>query len=153
MCFLSFFLSFLFQVHFYVLFFSLFLLCLILTRSPTSATVFALATGDGRIELWDLQRSTMDPQVSLFADGTVNDVFSEEGDPDGAYGAAAGSGAAPLAAQTALAFGPRTAVLVVGDARGRASVYEVQGVDLKQAGAPTPEQQAARLAAVMATAH
>jgi WD40 repeat protein len=134
--------------------------------SPTSATVFALATGDGRVELWDLEKSTLDPLVSMFAapgNGSA-DAFGAFGDGalgdhdvggPGRTGAASprGSGGR-LAAQTALVFGPGGGpVLVVGDSWGRAAVYEVQGVDLKQANAPTHAQQAARLAAAMASAH
>ncbi|CAM9285758.1 unnamed protein product, partial [Phaeothamnion confervicola] len=34
--------------------------------SPTNATVFASVAGDGRLELWDLERSTLDPVVRVF---------------------------------------------------------------------------------------
>jgi WD40 repeat protein len=132
--------------------------------SPTSSTVFALATGDGRIELWDLEKSTLDPQVSTTADDG-SDAFDDNTlADDGSVRSQAGNGgmaanstsesASNLPAQTALAFGPGGGpVLVVGDAWGRATVYEVQGIDLKQAGAPTHALQAARLSAAMASAH
>jgi len=120
--------------------------------SPTSSTAFALATGDGRVELWDLSRSTLDPLVSLFAAGDGPGEACGGGGPGSAGAASPGGGR--RAAQTALAFGPGGGpVLVVGDAWGRAAVYEVQGVDLKQARAPTHAQQAARLKAAMAAAH
>lgn len=32
--------------------------------SPTCATVFASVAGDGRVQLWDLAHSTLDPIVS-----------------------------------------------------------------------------------------
>lgn len=35
--------------------------------SPTCATVFASVTGDGRVQLWDLAQSTLDPIVSTNA--------------------------------------------------------------------------------------
>ncbi|CAM9993072.1 unnamed protein product [Choristocarpus tenellus] len=35
--------------------------------SPTCSTVFASVAGDGRVELWDLCRSTLDPVVSANA--------------------------------------------------------------------------------------
>jgi len=121
--------------------------------SPTSSTVFALATGDGRIELWDLEKSTLDPQVSTTADDG-SDAFDDNTLGDDGSVRSQGASGLHLPAQTALAFGPGGGpVLVVGDAWGRATVYEVQGIDLKQAGAPTHALQAARLSVAMASAH
>ena len=56
-------------------------------------------------------------------------------------------------AQTALLFSPSTEVLVVGDARGRVRLYQVEGVGLVPPNPAdcVPEVQAKRLAVAMGT--
>jgi len=51
--------------------------------SPLSSTVFASVAGDGRVEVWDLANSKLDPAVSMFSNGTVNeDTYEDYDDPD-----------------------------------------------------------------------
>jgi len=48
----------------------------------------------------------MDPAISMFSDGTVNDIFDDEDDPE--------ARSAELPAQTAISFSPTTTVHEIG---------------------------------------
>ena len=111
--------------------------------SPHRSTIFASVAGDGRIEIWDLDQSTLDPVVRQFtaapADGDlVVEVAAEEaadGAADGAAAAADGGddGDAPpstesKAGSTAVLFAKNAPVLVVGDATGNVTCYCIKGM-------------------------
>jgi len=42
---------------------------------PSNSTLFASVTGDGRIELWDLSQSTLDPIVRLFSEHDPDEII------------------------------------------------------------------------------
>ena len=52
-----------------------------LAWSPTNATIFASVAGDGRVELWDLSISTLDPIVTRYTERTVDRDVSSSIDP------------------------------------------------------------------------
>eukprot|EP00644_Phytophthora_capsici_P009169 jgi/Phyca11/541427/estExt2_Genewise1Plus.C_PHYCAscaffold_60767 len=85
--------------------------------SPSDAAVFAAVAEDGRIELWDLAQSTLDPIVLEV----------------------------PLECTT-VAFAPKAPVLVVGDSTGDVTVYRVPAqVQTSDAPASSIEEQTAKL--------
>ncbi|KAL4158735.1 hypothetical protein PRNP1_004510 [Phytophthora ramorum] len=123
--------------------------------SPSDAAVFAAVAEDGRIELWDLAQSTLDPMVRHFpkkyisvaapapptADPDALNSSSRdltpkgEGDPgDDTYRDTNAplnlSAIAPTMVEvslecTTVAFAPKAPVLVVGDSTGDVTVYRV----------------------------
>jgi len=70
--------------------------------SPINGTVFAAVTGDGRLEVWDLSISTLDPII----------VHQIEGKKP-----------------SAVLFALNSPVVVVGDSTGAVDVYRVRGFD------------------------
>ncbi|CAM9505909.1 unnamed protein product [Scytosiphon promiscuus] len=69
--------------------------------SPTCATVFASVAGDGRVQLWDLAHSTLDPIVSTDPDAKRRDSVSTDtgnngpSPPNGAAQSTRGGGHSP----------------------------------------------------------
>ncbi|RQM19394.1 hypothetical protein B5M09_011639 [Aphanomyces astaci] len=66
---------------------------------PNDATIFGSVTEDGRIEIWDLEQSVLDPIVTHFPKEDVH--------------------------CTCISFAPSSPVLVVGDSTGEVGVYRV----------------------------
>ncbi|KAG7387022.1 WD repeat-containing protein 78 [Phytophthora pseudosyringae] len=122
--------------------------------SPNDAAVFAAVAEDGRIELWDLAQSTLDPIVRHFpkkyiavtapvpqaADLDVLNSSSRDLTPKGEGGNDEDANGEPNAASnqatatvmveiplecTTVAFAPKAPVLVVGDSTGDVTVYRV----------------------------
>ncbi|GMF18650.1 unnamed protein product [Phytophthora lilii] len=122
--------------------------------SPSDAAVFAAVAEDGRIELWDLVQSTLDPIVRHFPKkyiavaapvqpsdrdglGTTSRDLTPKGDStdrlDDTYrdpNASTTSPAAPTMVEvplecTTVAFAPKAPVFVVGDSTGDVTVYRV----------------------------
>jgi WD40 repeat protein len=71
--------------------------------SPSNSCVFGCVTRDGRIEIWDLEHSGLDPVVSL-------DVPNKE--------------------LVSVSFCPELPVIVAGSTDGHVDVYRIHGVDL-----------------------
>ncbi|KAL7689707.1 putative WD40-repeat-containing domain-containing protein [Plasmopara halstedii] len=107
--------------------------------SSNDAGVFAAVSEDGRIELWDLLQSTLDPIVGHFPKKYMSvTVKSETGGndlaQDGAYDDAdqivdkeeyvTTLVEVPLECTT-VAFAPKAPVLIVGDSTGDVTVYRV----------------------------
>ncbi|KAG6970016.1 hypothetical protein JG688_00005070 [Phytophthora aleatoria] len=118
--------------------------------SPSDAGVFAAVAEDGRIELWDLIQSTLDPIVRHFPkkyisvpvpvaqpvegdglDSSSRDLTPKEGDNDETYRdpnaveiPATTMVEVPLECTT-VAFAPKAPVLIVGDSTGDVTVYRV----------------------------
>ncbi|KAK1942870.1 WD repeat-containing protein 78 [Phytophthora citrophthora] len=121
--------------------------------SPSDAAVFAAVAEDGRIELWDLAQSTLDPIVRHFPKKyiSVPAPVVKQTDPDGLGISsretpkgegedglddtyrdpnAANTVAPPIVVEvplecTTVAFAPKAPVLVVGDSTGDVTVYRV----------------------------
>jgi dynein intermediate chain 1 len=49
--------------------------------SPLSSTAFAAVTADGRLDLWDLESSTLDPVASAHLDAPLSAVAFASVDP------------------------------------------------------------------------
>jgi len=113
--------------------------------SPNKATVFGSVTGDGRIEIWDLETSTLDPVIKYFpepeaavaekAEPQAEGADAEIEDEDVAAEIAEGEGAELMDAQQAtprrlssILFSRNAPVLVVGDDAGSVDVYRMYGV-------------------------
>ena len=62
--------------------------------SPSSGTVFGYTTGDGRIELWDLMKNTLDPVVTHAPEPTEWEEEFDEDEEELAAAAAEGEAAA-----------------------------------------------------------
>ncbi|ETO84396.1 hypothetical protein F444_01672 [Phytophthora nicotianae P1976] len=118
--------------------------------SPSDAGVFAAVAEDGRIELWDLIQSTLDPIVRHFpkkyiavpvpvtqpAEGDVLDSSTQDltpkedendekdRDPNAVEVPATTMVEVPLECTT-VAFAPKAPVLIVGDSTGDVTVYRV----------------------------
>jgi WD40 repeat protein len=119
--------------------------------SPSDAAVFAAVAEDGRIELWDLAQSTLDPVVRHFPKRYVSVTtavppptdpdalnsssrdMTPKGEPDkddDTYQASSGPTTmtnmveVPLECTT-VAFAPKAPILVVGDSTGDVTVYRV----------------------------
>ncbi|KAG3114599.1 hypothetical protein PI124_g6690 [Phytophthora idaei] len=118
--------------------------------SPSDAGVFAAVAEDGRIELWDLIQSTLDPIVRHFPkkyisvpvpvaqpvegdglDSSSRDLTPKEGDNDETYRdpnaveIPATTMVKVLLECTTVAFAPKAPVLIVGDSTGDVTVYRV----------------------------
>jgi hypothetical protein len=96
--------------------------------APGNSCVFAAAHQDGRLELWNLQRTALDPVIS-------HRVSSAVGDGEAA------------AAVSCVLFGPTSPVLLAGMSTGEVHVYRVVGVPLQTG--EERAQQADRLVRVM----
>ncbi|KAF1782653.1 WD40-repeat-containing domain [Phytophthora cactorum] len=83
--------------------------------SPSDAGVFAAVAEDGRIELWDLIQSTLDP---------IGDNDETYRDPNAVEIPATTMVEVPLECTT-VAFAPKAPVLIVGDSTGDVTVYRV----------------------------
>lgn len=107
--------------------------------SPMDAGLVAAVAEDGRIELWDLFQSTLDPIVGFFpkkdrttrvkVDRTASDMTQDgaEDDPDPIVDAddhQTTSVEVPVECTTVL-FAPKAPVLIVGDSTGDVTVYRV----------------------------
>ena len=120
--------------------------------SPHRSTIFASVAGDGRIEIWDLDQSTLDPVVRQFTNTDEGlppldvDAPNAPGDAPNAGDATNATGAntttanddndadnrqpAPesKAGSTAVLFANNAPVLVVGDATGNVTCYRITGM-------------------------
>ena len=90
--------------------------------SPTTSTIFGSVTGDGRVEIWDLSVSMLDPVVCMFSDGTKNDVLEFDDEPE--------DKGTVCPAQTSILFSDQEPVLAVGDETGAVRVYQIGGLNL-----------------------
>ncbi|EEY54122.1 Axonemal Inner Arm I1 Intermediate Chain Dynein [Phytophthora infestans T30-4] len=126
--------------------------------SPSNAGVFAAVAEDGRIELWDLIQSTLDPVVRHFPkkfisvpvpvtqptegdalDSCTRDLTPKERDddetcrdPNAVEVPATTMVEVPLECTT-VAFAPKAPVLIVGDSTGDVTVYRVPAQAAKSA--------------------
>jgi WD40 repeat protein len=89
--------------------------------APANSCIFGCVSRDGRVEIWDLEKSPLDPFVQLRTQKEFSCLLLSENAP----------------------------VLVTGDSRGSVDVYRLHNVDVTDAARWTPEEQVARLADVM----
>ncbi|CAM9678749.1 unnamed protein product [Chrysoparadoxa australica] len=140
--------------------------------SPTSSTIFASVAGDGRIELWDLTVSTLDPvvRVKVTEDPPEPEEPPEPQEEEDEYGlipkesnkesvASSGSRApgstvigteeeavlAPVEL-TCVVFATNTPVLAVGNVKGRVDVYKIVGMEVNPNLAPSEQIERLRQA-------
>ena len=127
--------------------------------APHKSTIFASVAGDGRIELWDLAVSTLDPVIRSYTKRhTFMNPFSSEvppappGDDDdpedrslgGVLDSSRNTPPAPPRADpaltdddlpapgsTAVLFATSAPVLVVGDSHGAVTCYRIHGLGLE----------------------
>lgn len=78
--------------------------------SPTSGSVFASVTGDGRVEVWDLEYSVIDPKL-FYRPTKAESVL----------------GVTPL---TTARFSDNAPVLATGDAKGKVVVFRLEGMEV-----------------------
>jgi WD40 repeat protein len=93
--------------------------------SPDSGTVFASVTGDGRVDVWDLDYSEIEPKI-----------FHRPSQPEAVLGVT------PL---TTCLFSDNAPVLATGDANGKVDIFKLEGMDVKG----TPAEQTRRLEKAM----
>ena len=93
---------------------------------PTASTVFASVTGDGRVEVWDLDYSHIDPKL-FYRPSKAEAIL----------------GVTPL---TSVLFSDNAPVLATGDANGKVEIFRLTGVMETDGG---PDVQAARLQKVL----
>ena len=77
--------------------------------SPTDSTVFASVTGDGRVEVWDLNYSVIDPKL-FYKPSKAEAVL----------------GVTPL---TIVRFSDNAPVLATGDAKGKVDIFRLEGLE------------------------
>jgi len=77
--------------------------------SPSSGTVFASVTGDGRVEVWDLEYSVIDPKL-YYRPSKAETVL----------------GVTPL---TTARFSNNAPVLATGDAKGKVEIFRLDGME------------------------
>jgi len=126
--------------------------------SPSNSTLFASVTGDGRIELWDLKVSLLDPVVRKFKRPTktqdsrpftaesIKTTPEEDEDADSEmFGTKPNSPTQPTILSpddvmanssksekiklTAVSFAINAPILVVGDSEGNIDVYRLYNID------------------------
>ncbi|TMW58095.1 hypothetical protein Poli38472_011683 [Pythium oligandrum] len=121
-----------------------------ITWCPSDATIFGAVTEDGRIEIWDLEHSSLDPIITHFpkkyAPVSVptatppattkalgaQDLLDEFAGIPASPGAGSTLEAQPQAPReiplecSNIAFAPTAPVIVVGDSTGDVTVYRVQ---------------------------
>lgn len=90
--------------------------------SPANACVFATVSRDGRVEVWDLEKKIMDPEIK-------HHVEDKE--------------------LSSVLFAPKGPVLLTGSNDGTIDVYRINGVDLDDKNKWTLEQQVERLVKAM----
>jgi len=143
--------------------------------SPCSSTVFGSVTGDGRIEIWDLNVSTLDPVITHFpeVEKKVEPQAEQDDEPSGDIEpavepdlddeeepnvvAAADIEKEQPAEQegpthkvlSSLLFSTNAPVLVVGDDAGSVDVYRIHGVGSDDDQGLSQAAQEARLKAAM----
>ena len=76
--------------------------------SPLTSSVFGSVTNDGRIEIWDLKRDTLQPQLIHF-DGPAD---AKDATP-----------------KTVIRFDAHSPVVFTGDIKGRVGVYRTNGLE------------------------
>ena len=77
--------------------------------SPHTSSVFASVTNDGRIEIWDLKKDNLNPQITHF------DVSAD--------------GQKQLIPKTVVAFSRDSPVILTGNSKGQVDVYRVNGLE------------------------
>jgi WD40 repeat protein len=112
--------------------------------SPNKSTVFGSVTGDGRIEIWDLQTSTLDPVIKYFPEQEAPEKVEAQTTEDGEGGDGEEAVAVEAEAETtepepvpvrrlsSILFSRNAPVLVVGDDAGSVDVYRMYGVGSDQ---------------------
>lgn len=128
--------------------------------SPSNATVFASVAADGRIEIWDLKQSTLDPIARRFilqndanrtrpaAATNGHDAVAPvplEGDDGDDDEAATKS----TVAATSVLFADTAPVLVVGDSAGSVTCYRIRGIT--ENAKSSKDEEARRLRAAVMT--
>ena len=98
-----------------------------ITWSPYSSTVFASVTGDGRVDVWDLDHSEIEPKMSHRPTQ-----------------AEAVLGVTPL---TCCLFSHNAPVLATGDGDGNVEIFKLEGMPVQEGG---EKEQTQRLARAMA---
>ncbi|OQR82348.1 Axonemal Inner Arm I1 Intermediate Chain Dynein [Achlya hypogyna] len=88
---------------------------------PNDATIFGSVTEDGRIEIWDLEQSILDPIMTHFPKDDVTLKC------------------------TTISFAPSSPVLVVGDSTGEVGVYRVPILAEGRCDGQSKEEQVERL--------
>lgn len=81
--------------------------------SPTSSVVFGLVSREGRIEVWDLENSPLDPAIKFQSGKQLS----------------------------CLSFCPNAPVILTGSSDGSIEIYRVEGVDLGSVSIPGHQQQ------------
>ena len=81
--------------------------------SPYCSTLFASVARDGRLELWDLQKKSLDP---IYVDWNGKSKADKE---------------TIYTAKTCVRFNPADPVMVAGDVKGNISVYRLLGYESK----------------------
>ena len=132
--------------------------------SPLCSTVFGSVTGDGRVEVFDLAASTLDPVVTVMPPPTAGEVAEAEAEAAAAAAAAADPDDLALDADaevappappkrrqfTCITFGRTDPVVVVGDANGAVDVFRLQGVGRGASDIPVSDaEQAEALRLIM----
>lgn len=79
--------------------------------SPYCSTLFASTARDGRLEIWDLEKESLDP---IHVDW---------------YGQAARPTDKPCAARTCLRFNPNHPVIATGNTAGEITIYRLNGYE------------------------
>ena len=130
--------------------------------SPLCSTVFGSVTGDGRVEVFDLAASTLDPVVTVMPPPSAGEVAEAEAAAAAAAAADPGDLALDADAEvappappkrrqfTCITFGRTDPVVVVGDANGAVDVFRLQGVGRSASDIPVSDaEQAEALRLIM----
>jgi len=88
--------------------------------SPTSSTIFGSVAGDGRLEIWDLSQSLLDPAIRIYPEEPRADPASDR-EPT------------HHPAQTSVLFSDNSPVVAVGSSTGSARIYRIAGLDVRPA--------------------
>ena len=90
--------------------------------SPTHATVFGSVTEDGRVQIWDIRESTLDPIVTHYPQKDKDTPETPE-----------------TLQTTSIIFAPTAPVLAVGDSNGNVSMYRLPNFEDNQESSPTEQ--------------
>lgn len=83
--------------------------------SPYCSTLFASTARDGRLEIWDLEKKSLDP---IYSDWYGDEVMVAE---------------KSYAARTCVRFNPHYPVIATGNTAGEVTVYRLSGYESKTA--------------------
>eukprot|EP00753_Platysulcus_tardus_P007346 PLAT15148.1.p1 GENE.PLAT15148.1~~PLAT15148.1.p1 ORF type:complete len:939 (-),score=504.02 PLAT15148.1:184-3000(-) len=121
--------------------------------SPHTSTIFASVTGDGRIQVWDLEASVLDPVITHYPKPSELPPLGEEAEEEATDAMRAAYDAARARMDsdeptkvTSVLFAYNAPVVVTGDEHGAVNVYRLYEMEK----APlTVDQQVDRLQHVM----